>query len=460
MAALPPTFAARVLSFRWPLLAIAAIWLVAAAHLHERQQQALALLAAETTREAQAIADSIDQTLREIDQALLYVRALRARDGDGIDLRPWVNSAEIAHGRLWPISIADRNGKLVLSDLRRVDDQTIDFSDRPQFQRFAGSAAVEVDDGLFVATPVFVDGRWTIACARPLMTQRGVFDGIVMLLLNVDALIPSERLARNETITVTGLDGIIRASRGGRAAAIGQPSASAALQRVAAEAGGAFVSRDPLAGTRRVTGFHRAPGRPLLVEVSLPADQVPAWFGDDSFLVLGMALVLTVAALLIGMRHQTAAPRVHALGGVQDVLLPAAGATAIETRTIEANGPPGPTKAYHDPAFDHLSDTIGTSAVAGIIAGFLQSLPEQLHRMRSLADAGEIDTLLHEAQALTRSAATIGLDQLAAAASELERDVQRRLVPAIAARLDRIDLLARPGAHRLVEFLHDHDVPA
>ena len=75
------------------------------------------------------------------------------------------------------------------------------------------------------------------------------------------------------------------------------------------------------------------------------------------------------------------------------------------------------------------------------------------YRMRDLAQAGDTDPLLREAHALAGSAATIGLDELGAAASELEHDLKSRRVTATAGRLDRIDRLARSGLDRLAAYL-------
>jgi HPt (histidine-containing phosphotransfer) domain-containing protein len=102
-------------------------------------------------------------------------------------------------------------------------------------------------------------------------------------------------------------------------------------------------------------------------------------------------------------------------------------------------------------AIEHLTETLGGDAVVGIVASFFDGLPRQLARMADLA--GDTDPLLREAHALAVSAATIGLDELGAAASELEEDLKWRRLGAIPARLDRIDRLARTGLERLSAYL-------
>ncbi len=74
--------------------------------------------------------------MREIEQTLLYARALHARDGPTLDLEPWVNSVEQATRAVLPIRMTDRDGMITLSDLRRPANP-IDLSDRSYIRHFA-----------------------------------------------------------------------------------------------------------------------------------------------------------------------------------------------------------------------------------------------------------------------------------------------------------------------------------
>jgi len=126
---------------------------------------------------------------------------------------------------------------------------------------------------------------------------------------------------------------------------------------------------------------------------------------------------------------------------------------AVEPAAIEPAAR-RPSPANHL-AVEHLTATLGDHAVTGIVTGFLDGLPGRLDRMHDLALGGDAEALLREVHALAGSAATIGLDELGAAASELEQDLKGHSVTANAARLDRIDRLARSGLDRLAAYLHD-----
>jgi len=127
-------------------------------------------------------------------------------------------------------------------------------------------------------------------------------------------------------------------------------------------------------------------------------------------------------------------------------MLPAESAMIVGPMLVEPSPP-------DHLAVEHLTGTLGSDAIAGIVASFLEGLPRQLGRMHDLAEAGDTDPLLREAHALAGSAAKIGLDELGAAASELEEDLKSRRIDATAARLDRIDRFARSGLDRLAAFL-------
>lgn len=453
MRARASKFAALILSLRWALIAIAAIWLTAGVHLHEQRAQGVRALGTAVESMGAGAAEALASQLRNVDQTLLYVRALYARDREALDLKPWVNSAEVAERRVWPIVVAGADGLVTFSDLQRVTSR-VDVSNLQAFRHFADQASVRLDDHLFIGDPVRQrdSDAPVIPFARPLMTPLGRFDGVAMISLDAGALAPTFAYA-GASVTVTGLDAVVRAAlRGGLRP--GDVSASPAISDAASQSGGAFVTSDAHDGVPHITGFRRVDGYPLVVEVALPADLEAIGFGDDRGMVAGGASLLSLTILVTAIRcarrtgaaratHEQAAPeRVAARGG-------AAGAE------------PGPahlaadTPAASHMALEHLTDAVGTGAVAGVVASFLDGLPRQLHRMHALANAADLDTLVRETRALASRAAAIGLDQLAAAASELEQDARHHAPTAIAARLDRIELLALPATARLDAYLHE-----
>jgi HPt (histidine-containing phosphotransfer) domain-containing protein len=441
---------------RWTLIAIASIWLAAAMHLHEQRAEGVQALRATAEGMADGASEALSRQLRNIDQTLLYVRALYARDCEAFDLEPWVHSAEAADRRVWPIVVAGSDGLVTYSDLRRVSSR-VDVSNLQAFRHFAQPASAHLDDHLFIGKPV--PGRYTeppaIPFARPLMTPLGGFGGIAMVSLDAGALVPEAPYV-DATVTVTGLDGVVRATLRGQVRP-GSVSTSSVLRRAASRSEGSFVTPGADDGAGGVTGFRRVDGFPLLVEVVLPVDPEVIGLGSDRGMVGAGVFVLSLIILFAGVRCERHRPTPSAVVRVAAIPEP----VAPPNETAEAERPAAravvkePAAAASHVALEHLVDAVGTGAVAGIVTSFLDGLPRQLGRMHALAEAGDLDTLMREARALASNAAAIGLDQLAAAASELEQDARYHAPVAIAARLDRIELLARPATARLDAYLHE-----
>ena len=530
----------------WALAAIAVIWVAIALHLVGQHQDAVDAARGKVASLAGAYAAAAALGVRNIDQTLLYARALHARDGGVPDLAPWVNSVEAASGVVLPIRMTDRDGRVTLSDLRRPA-APMDLSGRPSFRHFAAAAeaagAGALDDGLFIGTPEGAPGHRSVSFARALMTAKGEFDGVVSVTVDPETLVPSSPapdVGPHGVVTLVGLD----------AGVLAQPGDAVAV------------------GARGIAAFRSVAGYPLLLEVALDGGDVLPGFRGSAIALLSGGLLLSVVAGAAGrlggrravrvaeslrvvnamlehidqglimvdpdgriaMLNRRAAdllelPARFVAGerfaalvdwqrqqgefrhGEPPVVLPhkmAPRPPLAEPRCYRRTRPNGMELevrimslaedwtmcAYRDVtpaepeqpvtvpadvapaariavepveteseladylAVEHLSDTLGSDAVAGIVATFLDVLPRQLGRMRGLAEVGDTDPLQREAHALAGSAATIGLDELGAAASELEQDLKWHRLGATAARLERIDRLAQSGLDRLAAYLH------
>ena len=207
-----------------------------------------------------AFAESAVGTVREIDQTLRYVRAMYERDGTALDLQPWADSTEPGRHLATQISIIARNGLVVMSNLRPVTER-IDLHERPHFRHFADYPAGELPlDELYISVPVIgrVSNTPSIQFVRMLTTPAGKFDGVVVLSVNPGYLVQFYRsvdIGATGRVTLTGLDGVVRAGING--AAIGSRSASPAIARAGSAAEGEFDWTDPADGVRRLTGFQR-----------------------------------------------------------------------------------------------------------------------------------------------------------------------------------------------------------
>jgi signal transduction histidine kinase/CheY-like chemotaxis protein/HPt (histidine-containing phosphotransfer) domain-containing protein len=299
----------------WVALAVVLTWIAVGLHLHDERTHALAAARSNGANLARAFAESLLRGVREIDLTLLFIRALRERGGASADLAPWIDQVERLHVLNLRIGITDRSGLVRLDALRPLRDP-IDLSDRAYF-RFLAS---HPDDVLVVSPPVI--GRllqhWTVPFARRLRDRQGGFDGILVLSIPAESLLrfaaPVE-LGRQGTVTVLGLDGVLRARMaGGQMQEVaGTGSVNPAAGRAAREEDGVFAWTDPADRVARLESFRRVPGLDLVVSVGLAQDAVLAGYQRDLRRLTAAAAVVTLLLLSLAIsgarerRRRTAA---------------------------------------------------------------------------------------------------------------------------------------------------------
>ena len=151
-------------------VALGVLWAAVGLSIWDEHINSVTATRVESANLTRAFAESTSRTVREIDQTLHYVRAMYDRDGAVLDLKPWVDSTEPDHRLAMQISIMDRNGLVVMSNLRPVTER-VDLSDRPHFRHFAEHPV----DELYISEPVIgrVSRRLSIQFVRMLTTRQG-----------------------------------------------------------------------------------------------------------------------------------------------------------------------------------------------------------------------------------------------------------------------------------------------
>ena len=258
--------------------ALCIVWMTIVANLVSEYGRTITAAHENATNLSRALAESLARTVQEVDQTLRYVRALHARDGAALDLRPWIDSGETVGELALQLSLADRNGLVTISNLRPVTGR-IDISDRPHFRHFAEQP---VDD-LFISVPVIgrVSNRPSIQFVRKLMTPQGDFDGIVVLSVDPEYLMRFYRsvdVGDGGRVVLAGLDGVVRAGAGITPDRIGAHSTSPAVQLAATESEGDIDWTSKGQGVHRLGHFRRVDGTPLFIDVGLSLNALKAAF--------------------------------------------------------------------------------------------------------------------------------------------------------------------------------------
>jgi signal transduction histidine kinase/DNA-binding NarL/FixJ family response regulator len=268
-----------------------------------------------TANLAHAFEESLSRTIREIDQTLLYVRALRTHEGNNVDLRPWIESTDPENRLAAQISMTDQFGIVTLSNLHQPSKR-IDLSDRPHFRHFADHP----DDHLYVSVPVLgrVSSVMTIQFVRMLMTPSGGFDGIIVLSILPDYLVrlySAVDIGKDGRIAMIGLDGIIRARAGG-ASAVGQSATGPVVEMARHADSGQFRWIDPDDNVARIGSFRRVAGYPFIVAIEMSERELGASANRAIPGYLTVAILLTSVIIGLGItaaRQRRQAKAAHEL---------------------------------------------------------------------------------------------------------------------------------------------------
>ena len=265
----------------------------------------------DTLRDSANLARSFEEhtvrTIKNVDQAVLFVKYQYEQLGRNIDIAGYLNKG-IINGRIFnQIGVIDEHGMYIMSSL--PDFKPMDLSDREHFKVHVG-----VDSGeLFVSKPVKgrASGKWSLQMTRRINKSDGSFGGVVVVSVDpfyFSAFYKELDLGRNEVISIAGYDGIVRVRQAGDDATVGQDiSKSVLFEMLKHKPFGTYQSVSVVDNIKRLFSFRGIKEYPLIVVVghsereALAAFEVRrtrylVWAGVASAMVLLFALIM---ALLI-----------------------------------------------------------------------------------------------------------------------------------------------------------------
>lgn len=285
----------------WTGLAmIFVIWLGAAQLVSVERQANLTGLEQDTANLARAFEENVIRTVSEVDKTLKFLRQRQAVERSGLGWPDLIRETFANSEVTLQIAVIDSNGMLIATD-REAKPQPIDLSDREHFRVHVGTSA----DRLFISRPVMgrVTKRWSVQLTRRLTDADGAFAGVLVASLDpahFSRFYESIELGRGGAVSLIGLDGIVRASGGSDAPAIGEPlDMPDVLARIEREREG---TARRLAGSRdrggQVVSFRLVRGHPLAVLVASDEDQPGSASLRNRSIYLSAALVGSFALSL------------------------------------------------------------------------------------------------------------------------------------------------------------------
>lgn len=206
------------------------------------------------------------------------VAAYALGDSDAFDLAVRTATATFPKGAILQIAVANREGRIVYSNLNQPPraPSKASIRDREHFRVHAGAAA---DAGLFISAPLLgrVSKEWSIQTTRAVRVG-GQFAGVVVVSVAPSYL--SSFFSKilpdpGDVIMLLRQDGAYLARSHHEQEAMGQQVASVREFLDSPSTHGFYEAQAPLDGVTRYYAWRRVEGLPLLVNIGL--DKAAVW---------------------------------------------------------------------------------------------------------------------------------------------------------------------------------------
>jgi len=250
---------------------------------------------------ARAFEQDVAHSLREVDWTIRLLRSsylARTPSFDFVELTKQLNSAD---GLTLQYSIIGPDGFIAQSSLGTPKER-IDLRDREHFRVHVSST----QDHLFISQPVLgrLSGKWTVQLARRITNPDGSFGGVIIAAVDpghFSRLYNAIDVGANGMITLVGLDGVVRSSRGRTAEGAGQSiQGSPYFAAISQRPEGLVTANSAIDGIRRVGAYRRVADLPLIVAVEFSEAEVLAKFMREFRNVAILGLLLS-AVILVGI---------------------------------------------------------------------------------------------------------------------------------------------------------------
>jgi signal transduction histidine kinase/DNA-binding NarL/FixJ family response regulator/HPt (histidine-containing phosphotransfer) domain-containing protein len=282
------------------LACVAAIWVVVVYDIAE-ERRAVERHAQETTLNlARVFEENIGRLISGVDQTLRFVREVYVRDPAGFDVRPWARAGatnEIA----FQISVIDRTGRLVTSNLDPTGTSRVDLRDREHVRVHLEGT----EDILFISRPVVgrVSNQWSINISRRISGPDGRILGVAVVSIDpvyLTRLFDSIEVGRRGMLSLVGTDGIIRIWVGSGTSTLGREIGESALfGKFMATPTGTSQGHSVIDGIERIFSHRKVRDLPLIVVAGLATSEVYAAADHSRMVYLAVAVVLTLGMLIV-----------------------------------------------------------------------------------------------------------------------------------------------------------------
>ncbi len=290
----------RLRAFLAAIPIVLLIWLGIGAYLVQRHSSEIAHVQREAGSLAQAFEENVRRKVEAIDTTIRSTRAARARDPAGFDLASWERESGLTSELTLQISMSDRAGDILASNVAPVTDQRTSIADQEDFRAPRDTAG----DNLFISRPAIegVTREWSVQFVRKLFDATGAFDGVIVASLDpafLSRFYTSLDIGRG-AVLLLGQDGIVR-SAGPHTAAGLSDDLTSLTDPALAESHGLLRKSATTDGVERIYGWRRLDDYRLVVVAGLSTEDALAGYREDLKRCVAIGLGLTAMTLMVSV---------------------------------------------------------------------------------------------------------------------------------------------------------------
>ncbi|WP_409720927.1 diguanylate cyclase domain-containing protein [Pseudorhodoplanes sp.] len=248
---------------------IALLWSNIFVFLRYDRQAAIDAAMTNTANLARAFGEHTSRTIFGEDSTLVVLRTLLSRDSESFSAVDWTRLPDA----VLQYSVIDRTGKLAASSLGET--AAIDLSDRNHFAHHLNTA----EDALYIgrAQTDRASQRASIQLSRKLIAPDGAFAGVIVASLDQQKLTSFYEtidVGKDGAISLIGLDGHVRASRGFKRDITYVPPDSPLQQRAQTKQEGSYITSGSFDGVPRILSYRKIENLPLIVTSAVSKSEV------------------------------------------------------------------------------------------------------------------------------------------------------------------------------------------
>ncbi len=256
-------------------------------------------IANDTANLARVFEQNVIRSLSEIDKSILYLRHAHEQ-APAKDLWPrHIKQAFAASDMTFQLAVIDAKGRLLATDRGPQPPVPIDLSDRAHFRVHAYMPG----DTIYISKPVLgrVSKQWSLQATRRYSRPDGSFAGVIVASIDPEHFSQSYRainLGAGGSVTLVGLDGVVRASGGALPAKIGEKLGDGQIaESIRHEREATLYFKDTATGAARIASTRWVDGYSLAVIIATDEHQPGGSWARNGRIYWASAALMTLLIL-------------------------------------------------------------------------------------------------------------------------------------------------------------------